>query len=319
MDPATRLLRLLSLLQAQPHWSGADLAARLGVTDRTLRRDVARLREAGYPVEAAPGVVGGYRLGVGGRLPPLLLDDDEAVAITLGLRLATATSLAGMEPAAVAALAKIEAVMPARLAERIKDLTQGLVHMRGPELPQVDPSVLVVVAGACRGREGLRFGYLSHEGERSDRTAEALAVVHTGRRWYLVARDRDRQAWRTFRVDRISEPELTGHRYIFEDPPDPEALVAEATNVAPWLIEARLRVDIPADSVRRRLPRTMAVVEPDPEGDPNRAIVRTGANSLGPLVGFVMEMPYAVEVLAPSELREAVRVRARQLAASNRA
>jgi predicted DNA-binding transcriptional regulator YafY len=319
MDPATRLLRLLSLLQAQPHRSGPDLAARLGVTDRTLRRDVARLREAGYPVEAAPGLVGGYRLGVGGRLPPLLLDDDEAVAITLGLRLATATSLAGMEPAAVAALAKIEAVMPSRLAERIRDLTQGLVQMRGPELPQVDPGVLVVVAGACRGAEGLRFGYLSHEGEKSERSVEALAVVHTGRRWYLVARDRDRQAWRTFRIDRISEPELTGHRYTFRDPPDPEAMVAEATHVAPWLIEARLRVDGSPDSVRRRLPPTMAVVESDPSGDGNRAIVRTGANNLGPLVGFVMEMPFGVEVLAPPELRKAVRDRARQLAGFNRA
>ena len=317
MDPATRLLRLLSLLQAQPHWSGPDLAARLAVTDRTLRRDVTRLREAGYPVEAAPGLVGGYRLGVGGRLPPLLLDDDEAVAITLGLRLATTTSLAGMESAAVAALAKIESVMPSRLAERIKDLTQGLVQMRGPELPQVDPAVLVVAAGACRGSEGLRFRYLNHDGEETDRSVEALAIVHTGRRWYLVARDRDRQAWRTFRVDRIREPALTGHRYRFEDPPDPEAMVAEATNVAPWLLEARLLVDSPPATVRRRFPPTMAVVEADPEGDPERSIVRIGANGLGPLVGFVMEMPFVVAVLAPPELREAVRIHAGRLAASN--
>jgi predicted DNA-binding transcriptional regulator YafY len=317
MDPATRLLRLLSLLQAQARWSGPELADRLGVTDRTLRRDIARLRDIGYPVDAAAGADGGYQLGAGGRLPPLLLDDDEAVAITLGLRMATTTSLAGMESSAVAALTKIEQVMPTRLAERVRALTEGLIQMRGPELPQVDPEVLVVVATACRRGEGLRFGYRTHEGEDRERSVEPLQVVHTGRRWYLVARDRDRQAWRTFRVDRITAPVLTGHRHVFEDPPDPETLVTEGTMVAPWLIEARLRVDAPIEVVSRRLPPTLAVVEGDPDADPFKAVVRTGANELGPLVSFVMGMPFRVEVLAPVELREAVRTWAEMTARDN--
>ncbi|HET6795021.1 MAG TPA: WYL domain-containing protein [Acidimicrobiales bacterium] len=317
MDPASRLLRLLSLLQEQPRWKGRELATRLGVTDRTLRRDVTRLRAIGYPVDAAPGADGGYQLGVGGRLPPLLLEDEEAVAVTLGLRMATASSLAGMEPVAVAALAKIEAVMPAALADRVKALSEGLVHMRGPELPQIDPQVLVVVATACRRQEGLRFSYRSHDGTEGDRSVEALQVVYTGRRWYLVARDRDRRAWRTFRMDRITGPTLTGHRYTHVDPPDPEALVAEGTNVAPWSIEARLRVAAPVDEARRRFPPTMAMVEADPDGDPAKAVIRTGANEMGPLVSFVMGMPVMVEVLAPTELRDAVRQRARLVMRSN--
>lgn len=317
MDPSSRLLRLLSLLQAQPRWAGPELARRLGVTDRTLRRDVTRLRDLGYPVHAAAGVEGGYQLGAGGQLPPLLLDDDEAVAIALGLRIATATTLAGMEQAAVAALAKIEQVLPARLAERVKALAEGPVHLRGPELPQVDPDTLVTVATGCRRGEGLRFHYTSHDGSEGDRSVEPLQIVHTGRRWYLVARDRDRQAWRTFRVDRLSRAQLTGHHYSFDDPPDPEALVTEATTVAPWAVEAQLRLDAPTDEVARRFPPTTAVVEPDPDGDPAKTVLRTGANSIGPLVAFVMGMPFGVEVLAPAELRDAVRARLQLLAACN--
>lgn len=319
MDPATRLLRLLSLFQSRPRWSGPELAERLGVTERTVRRDVARLREAGYPVDAAAGPDGGYALGVGGRLPPLLLDDDEAVAVTLGLRVATATSLAGMESTAVAALAKIESVMPARLSERVRDLTHGLVQMPGPEVAQVDPGVLAALAGACRRIEGLRFEYVTHGGLRQGRSVEPLQVVHTGRRWYLVARNRDRRDWRTFRVDRISDPVLTGHRYTFDNPPDPEALVAQATNVAPWLIEARLRIDLPPKIARRRYPPTVAVVEPDPDGDPKKSLLRIGANEQEALISFAMALPPPVEVLAPAGLRDAVVARANALLTANAA
>ena len=318
VDPASRLLRLLSLLQSRPSWRGDELAARLGVTARTLRRDVARLRDIGYPVDASPGTgqEGGYRLGPGGRLPPLLLDDDEAVAITLGLRVATATSLAGVEAAAVAALTKLEQVLPARLRERVTALSEGMVNLGGPELPQVDADVLLTVATACRRGEGVRFGYESHSGHRDERSVEPLQVVHTGRRWYLVARDRDRQAWRTFRVDRISEPVLTGHRYTFDDPPDPAAMVSEGTNVAPWTIEAKLRLDAPPDEARRYYPPTFGVVEADPD-DAERCVLRVGANELAPLVSFVAGVRVRVEVLDPPELRDAVAARARQLLAAN--
>ncbi|HZU71183.1 MAG TPA: WYL domain-containing protein [Acidimicrobiales bacterium] len=318
MDPASRLLRLLSLLQARARWSGPELADRLGVGDRTLRRDVARLRQLGYPVDAAPGMAGGYQLGTGGRLPPLLLDDDEAVAIALGLRVAATTSLAGMEQAGVAAMAKLESVLPARLAERVKALTDGLVHLPGPELPQVDPAVLVVVATGCRRGEGIRFRSRTHDGDEQERSVEPLQIVHTGRRWYLAARDRDRRAWRTFRIDRMADPVLTGHRYVFVDPPDPQSIVSEATMVAPWLIEARVLVHAPVDAVRRRFPPTAAVVEDDPDGAPDRAVLRIGANQLGPLLGFVLGIPFLFEVLSPSELRDALRDHVAGLAALNR-
>src|SRR5688500_10478330 len=159
MEGASRLLRLLGLLQVRARWSGDELAERLGVTARTLRRDVTRLRDLGYPVDAAPGVVGGYRLGVGGRLPPLLLDDDEAVAISVGLRLATTASVSGVEGAAVAALAKLDQVMPAAVRERVRALDEMTVQLRGHDLPSVDADTLVCVATGCRRVEGLRFEY----------------------------------------------------------------------------------------------------------------------------------------------------------------
>jgi predicted DNA-binding transcriptional regulator YafY len=315
MEAAARLLRLLTLLQARPHWPGADLADRLGVTARTLRRDVTRLRDLGYPVDADPGVAGGYRLGVGGRLPPLLLDDDEAVAIAVGLRVATASAVAGVEDAAVAALAKLDGVLPARLRERVDAVQAGTVHLPGPQLPQVDTGVLVTLARGCRNGEGLRFSYTDNAGAVTDRSVEPLRVVHTGRRWYLVARDRDRDAWRTFRVDRIRDPRLTGVRYTFDDPPDPLALVSEGTTVAPYPAQARVLVFAPADEVRKTYPPTIAVVEPLPDG---RSLVRVAAWELGSLVDFVLRLPFDLEVLEPPELRERIGAIGRRLARRHR-
>jgi predicted DNA-binding transcriptional regulator YafY len=312
VEAAARLLRLLTLLQARPHWSGADLAERLGVTDRTLRRDVTRLRDLGYPVDADPGVAGGYRLGVGGRLPPLLLDDDEAVAIAVGLRVATASAVAGVEDAAVAALAKLDGVLPARLRERVDAVQTGTVQLPGPQLPRVDTDVLVTLARGCRNGEGLRFSYTDNAGVVSARSVEPLRVVHTGKRWYLVARDRDRNAWRTFRVDRIASPALTGVRYTFTDPPDPLALVSEGTAVASYPVRARVLVFAPADDVRQTYPPTMAVVDPLPDG---RSVVRVAAWDLPSLVDFVLRLPFDLEVLEPPELRARIGAVGRRLAA----
>lgn len=302
MEGAARLLRLLTLLQARPLWPGDELAGRLGVTSRTLRRDVARLRDLGYPVEAGPGAAGGYRLGRGGRLPPLLLDDDEAVAIAVGLRVATATAVDGVETAAVAALSKLDGVLPARLRERVAAVQTGTIQLPGPDLPRIDIDVLVTLARGCRHTEGVRFGYTDNHGSVSLRWVEPLRVVHTGRRWYLVARDRDRDAWRTFRVDRIVSPSLTGQRYTFVDPPDPVALVSEGTAVAPYSVTGTVLVFAPFEEVRRTLPATVAVVTPSGAF----AEVRMAAWDLAPLVDFVLRIPFDFEVRDPPELRQRI-------------
>ena len=300
MDAAVRLLRLLSLLQARPHWPGDELARRLDVTTRTLRRDVGRLRSLGYPVDADPGVGGGYRLGTGGRLPPLLLDDDEAVAIAVGLRLATTASVSGVEDAAVAAMAKLDQVLPVRLRERVGAVQASTVQFPGPEIPTVDSDVLATVATGCRRGEGLRFRYRTHDGTSGDRSTEPYQVVHTGRRWYLVARDRDRGEWRTFRIDRITEPALTGHRHTFDDPPDAVRLVAEGTGVAPWRIEARILLHLDPVEAARWFPPSVGVLEP---AGPDTTLLRVGANDLEPLARYACGIRCDFEVLDPPELR----------------
>lgn len=299
MDTAGRTLKLLTLLQTRPRWGGDELAERLGTTTRTVRRDIVRLRELGYPVDADPGVAGGYRLGIGGRLPPLLLDDEEAVAVAVGLRVATGVAVLGVEDAVVAALAKLEGVLPSRLRERVSAVQAGTVQMQGPAVPRIDPDTLVIVADGCRRSESLRFDYRDHHGNQSRRAVEPYRVVHTGRRWYLVARDPAGDAWRTFRVDRISEAVLTGRHHTFADPPDPVALVADGAGVAPWDIEARIFVHAPPDEVRQVVAPIMGVVEPSGGGE---AIVRVAANHLSPLVSFVCDLPFEHQVLDPPEL-----------------
>jgi predicted DNA-binding transcriptional regulator YafY len=310
MDTAARLLRLLSLLHSRPQWDGAELAARLEVTPRTVRRDVTRLRSLGYPIDAETGIGGGYRLGPGGRLPPLLLEDSEAVAIAVGLRVATTTTVSGVEEAAISALAKLHQVLPVRLREQVDAIAAHTTQLPQGELPPIDGSVLVTLAAGCRHTEGIRFGYRTHDGSASQRSVEPLQIVHTGRRWYLVARDRDRQAWRTFRVDRITQPVLTGARYRFDDPPDPVALVAEGTGVAPWDIVARIRVQAPAATVTRMIPPSQGVVEAI---DATTCEVRFAANELGPLVAQVSRIYWPFEILDPPELRAAVHDHGRRL------
>jgi predicted DNA-binding transcriptional regulator YafY len=297
-------------LQTHRYWPGGELAERLDVSGRTLRRDVDRLRELGYVVDAARGVAGGYQLRAGGQLPPLLLEDEEAVAIAVGLRVATTTTVSGVEEAAISALAKLHQVLPTRLQERVAAIGAHTTQLPQGELPQVDGEVLVTLAAGCRHVEGIRFRYRTHDGAESERSVEPLQIVHTGRRWYLVARDRDRQAWRTFRVDRITEPVLTGSRYRFEDPPDPVALVAEGTGVAPWDIVARVRVHADAETVARMIPPSQGVVD---SVDANTCEVRFAANELGPLVSGVIRLYWPFEILDPPELRTAVHNHARRL------
>jgi predicted DNA-binding transcriptional regulator YafY len=250
------MLRLLSLLQARRDWTSTELATRLGVTTRTIRNDMDRLRQLGYPVDARPGVAGGYRLGTHGALPPLLLDDEEAVAVAVGLRTAASGSIVGIEETSVRALAKLQQVLPSRLRHQISALQSHTLPMpsRGP---RVDPDVLIVIASACRDHERFRFDYLAHSGAASRRSVEPYRLVNDRRRWYLVAWDVDRDAWRTFRVDRIHPRTPTGPRFTPRElPPDREiaAHVARGVGEATWRYRARVIVHATAAYVRSRLP-----------------------------------------------------------------
>jgi len=256
LETSARLLRLLSLLQARRDWTSAELAARLGVTTRTIRNDVDRLRGLGYPVEARPGVAGGYRLGTGGALPPLLLDDEEAVAVAIGLRSAANGSITGIGETSVRALAKLQQVLPARLRRRVGALHAHALPMpaRGPT---VDPDVLTAIACACRDHDRLRFDYRAHSGVASRRSVEPYRLVNDRQRWYLMAWDTDRDAWRTFRADRIELRPPPGPRFAPRAlPSDQEiaAQVARGVGEATWRYRARVIVHAPAAHVRDRLP-----------------------------------------------------------------
>src|SRR5436190_22551347 len=209
---SSRLLEMLSLLQARRDWPGSELADRLEVSVRTIRRDVERLRELGYPVESLSGPAGGYRLRAGSAMPPLLLDDDEAIAFAVGLRTAAGGSVTGIEETAVRALVKLEQVLPSHLRRRVSALGAATYTLAAPG-PTVDPQHLTVIAAACRDSECLRFAYRSREGTDSRRQVEPHSVVNLGRRWYLVAWDRGRGGWRTFRMDRLTRPASTGVRF----------------------------------------------------------------------------------------------------------
>jgi predicted DNA-binding transcriptional regulator YafY len=315
MESAARLLRLLSLLQSRPHWSGMELASRLGVTERTLRRDVTRLRDLEYPVEADPGVGGGYRLGSGGRLPPLLLDDHEAVALAVGLRVATVSSIAGIEDAAVSALAKLDAVLPSRLREQVASVGAGAVQMPGFDLSKIDTEELMGLARACHRSEVVRFRYKDNQGRESARSAEPLRLVHTSRRWYLVARDRNRDAWRTFRVDRISDVFPTGQRFAHKDPPDPVALVSEGVAYAAYPVKAQVQVAGPPDEVRRYIPPSLGVIEPTGDG---RSSLRMAAFDVRPLVEILCGLPYELDVIEPDDLIKEMREVADRFARATR-
>ncbi|MFE9561146.1 helix-turn-helix transcriptional regulator [Streptomyces sp. NPDC006487] len=218
-DTPARLLSLLSLLQTPREWPGSELAERLRVSARTIRRDIDRLRELGYPVEATLGAEGGYRLVAGAAMPPLVLDDEEAVAIAVGLRAGAGHAIEGVEEASVRALAKLEQVLPGRLRRRVGALQSATVAVTRGDGASVDPRTLTAIASAVAGPERLRFAYRARDGVASRRLVEPYRLVSTGSRWYLVAYDMERGDWRTFRVDRVSEPYATGARFVGRELP----------------------------------------------------------------------------------------------------
>ena len=257
--PGPRLLELLSLLQSRRSWSGDDLADRLEVSTRTLRRDVDRLRDLGYPVEAQRGVEGGYQLAAGAVLPPLLLDDGEAVAIGVGLHSAIqAGTVTGIEDSSVRALGKVIQVMPRRLRRRIDALAAMTVPAPWPEAPDgVDADVLVTLAQACRDGDRIAFAYTARTGETSTREVDPHRLVLTGRRWYLVAWDLTRSDWRTFRLDRLAAPGRTGSRAIPRQLPAGDAgeFVRAGIETATQRHQVDVIVHAPAGVVRDRIGR----------------------------------------------------------------
>lgn len=311
LETSARLLRLLSLLQVRRDWSGADLADRLEVGVRTVRRDIDKLRSLGYPVHASPGVAGGYRLGAGAALPPLLLDDDEAVAVAVGLRTAANGTVAGIEETSLRALAKLEQVLPTRLRHRVHALHSVTVPLVNHG-PTVDPDTLTVIASACRDHDRLRFGYRSHHGTATRRTVEPHRLVHTGRRWYLLAWDGERGDWRTFRVDRIDPDLSVGLRFAARDLSDDEvaAHVARGVTTAAYSHAAEVRLHASAEWVAERVWPTVAVVE---RIDERTCLVRTGAESLEVLALLVAQIGAEFDILDPPELAEHVRVLAARL------
>jgi predicted DNA-binding transcriptional regulator YafY len=263
-DTPARLLQLLSLLQTPREWPGGELAERLGVSRRTVRRDVDRLRELGYPVQATMGSDGGYRLVAGKAMPPLVLDDEEAVAIAVGLRAGAGHAVEGVEEASVRALAKLEQVLPARLRHRVSTLQAATTPLVGGDGASIAPETLTVMASAVAGRERLRFAYRAGDGTESRRLAEPYRLVSTGRRWYLVAYDLDREDWRTFRVDRVSEPFATGARFAPRELPTGSA--AEYLRQSIWRRQETYAFSVtfaaPAEFVAARLPASLGVPEP---------------------------------------------------------
>ncbi|MGK8509990.1 helix-turn-helix transcriptional regulator [Nocardia asiatica] len=254
-DTPARLLRLLSLLQTPREWPGSELAERLGVTDRTVRRDIERLRELGYPVTATLGATGGYRLIAGTAMPPLLVEDDEAVAIAVGLRAAAGSAVAGMEEASVRALAKLEQVLPARLRRRVRVLAAALTPPTGAGTA-VDPEVLATLAATVTNRERVRFAYRDEAGAETRRNAEPMGLLSARRRWYLVGYDLDRADWRVYRVDRIDRPQPTAARFTPRRLPAADAAAYVAGRRTDWgtpTFRLHLTIHASADRVAGRL------------------------------------------------------------------
>ncbi|WP_431781304.1 helix-turn-helix transcriptional regulator [Streptomyces chumphonensis] len=304
IETSARLLRLLSLLQAQREWSGTDLAERLGVSARTVRRDVDRLRGLGYPVHSTTGTAGGYRLGAGARLPPLLLDDEEAVAVAVGLRNAVGAGVQGIEESSARALAKLEQVLPHRLRSRVGALTAYTVPLHHGErsgAEGVDGETLSELAQACRDLLRTRFDYRGHDGTRTRRVVEPLRLVSSYRRWYLVAWDADREDWRTFRVDRMRLTPPHGPRCAPRTPPAENlaAYVAEGLSTRAYPAQATVLLHLPVEQAAQRITPASGTLE---AVDGDRCLLRAGAPSPDVLAVHLLMLGVDFEVREPAEL-----------------
>lgn len=301
LETSARLLELLSLLQLRRGRTGSELARRLGVSTRTVRADIGRLRSLGYPVDARPGVAGGYRLVAGTAMPPLLLDDDEAVAVAVGLG-AAATRGLGVEETSLTALAKLEQVLPSRLRRRVEAVREATSVVPGTE-PPLDLSVLGVVAAAIRGHERLRFGYTRPGGSETARHTEPQRLVGWGPLWYLLAWDLDRDDWRVFRVDRMVPHAPTGARFTPRVIPEDAVVehVVRRVSKGTWRYRARILVHAPAAEVAAKvsIPVDIEAV------DGTTCRVELGADDPDRLALWIARLDADIEVIEGDELAAA--------------
>jgi len=314
MHSAERLLKLLGLLEGRIDWTAEELARRLEVTPRTVRRDIARLRDLGYPVRATAGPGGGYRLGAGGKLPPLLLDDEEALAVALGLRVATTTAVGGLEEASLSAMSKLEHVLPPRLRARLEDISVATISTLSTSASRVDHNTLAIAASAARTRQRLRFGYTDRDSRSSDRHTEPLRLVHTGRRWYLVAFDLDRDDWRTFRLDRVYSPKTTGMRSIRRPEPDPQELVERGVAIDTYTHRGVIRLRTTIERARRVIPATVGALE---TVDADQCRLTIGADELNWLARYLLGLPWEFVVEQPNDLVVELRAIGKKLIATH--
>ncbi|MEV1005750.1 YafY family protein [Streptomyces sp. NPDC049881] len=301
-DTAARLVRLLSLLQTPREWPGSELAGRLGVSPRTVRRDIERLRDLGYPVHATMGAVGGYRLVAGKAMPPLLLDDDEAVAVAVGLRAAAGGAVEGIDEASVRALAKLEQVLPSRLRRRVGALAAATVSLTGPGATAVDPAHLTTLAAAAVAHERVRFAYRAADGRTTDRLVEPHRLVAAGRRWYLLAYDTERHDWRVFRVDRLTGPSATGVRVPPRQPPggDAAAYVRDKMYALAPAHPLRATLALPAPEAARRTGLDPATFTPL---DAHSCLMRADAEAVEWIASRLLMLGCDFTIHEPTELR----------------
>ncbi|WP_114559184.1 helix-turn-helix transcriptional regulator [Desertihabitans aurantiacus] len=317
-DMPARMLRLLSLLQTRREWFGAELAERLGVTGRTVRRDIDRLRELGYRVEATTGIAGGYRLASGQQLPPLLLHDDEAIAVAAALLTLAGSGVTGSPDVVLRVLAKLEQILPAPLSRRVSALTDATDAGRQHPVPRVDPKTLATIALACRDHDLLSFGHHSRTAVTSTRRVEPYTIVTAHGRWYLLAYDLDRSDWRIFRVDRIVAATPLRQRFLPRElpGPDPVTYVANSIRTAPYRHTARATVRAPAEVIAARLTTSIpGRVQPL---DDHRCTVTLGADSPETIAADLVALDAPFTLDAPPELLEALHTIADRLATATR-
>ncbi|BBY87373.1 helix-turn-helix transcriptional regulator [Mycolicibacterium tokaiense] len=294
-----RVLQLLGLLQSRRVWTGEELARRLGVTGRSVRRDIERLRELGYPVHASTGHGGGYQLGAGAALPPLLLDPDEAVAMAVCLRLAAGGSVAGVGESALRALSKLDQVMPARLRSQVSAVHEATTTLTAGSDTPVEPEALMALARACRDHEHVDAAYTDIRGNETSRRLEPYHLVTTGRRWYLLAWDRDRDDWRTLRLDRMSEVLARGTTFTPREAPDAASYVSRAISSNSYRYVAKVRYFCSKDIVEQHFSPSAATVEAD---GPDTCLVSAGADDPERIPLFLAMVGQPFEILGPPEV-----------------
>ncbi|CAN5310488.1 YafY family protein [soil metagenome] len=297
-----RALQLLGLLQSRSVWTGPELAEHLGVTVRSVRRDIDRLRDLGYPVHSSKGIGGGYVLGAGRALPPLLLDAEEAVAVAVCLRLAAGGTVAGVGEAALRTMAKLDQVLPSRLRAQVSAVQEATVTLES-RAAAVDPETLLTLARASRDHRRVRFSYVAHDGSTSRRDTEPYTMVATGRRWYLLAWDLDREDWRTFRLDRMTAVSATTWGFRPREAPDAGEFVSRSVTQAPYQHVARVLFHAPATRVAQHITPSTGTIEPV---DDHTCLVTAGADNLDHFAVHLVGIGIECEVLEPTELRAAM-------------